>query len=97
MDKEVGTARTVTIVGGSNRMSRIVDRGRSHIRDKHGHPDPLRENSPTGSQDSIIKPGPNTIGIMTETNIQIETAQDETYTPNRSESGFSTNTMDRMA
>lgn len=77
MNKEIGTARTVTIVGGSNRMSRIVERGRSHIREKHGHPDPLRENSPTGSQDSIIKPGPNAIGITTETNIQIESTRQD--------------------
>ncbi|KAF2867831.1 G protein-coupled glucose receptor regulating Gpa2-domain-containing protein [Massariosphaeria phaeospora] len=76
MNKEMGAARTVTIVGGSNRISRIVDqgRGRSTARAK-GHPDPLREHSPTGSQDSIIKPGPNAIGIVTETNIQVESTQ----------------------
>jgi hypothetical protein len=71
MNKEMG-ARTVTIVGGSNRMSRLVDRGR-HIREKHHHPDPLGENSPTGSQVEIIRPGLNAIGIVTETNIQVET------------------------
>ncbi|KAF2751711.1 hypothetical protein M011DRAFT_375762, partial [Sporormia fimetaria CBS 119925] len=73
IDKELGATRTVTIVGGSNRMTKMVDRGRSHIRDRHGHPDPLRENSPTGSQDTIIKQGKGGIGIVTETDIQIET------------------------
>ena len=102
VNKEIATARTVTIVGGSNRMSRIVDhRGRSAARTR-GHPDPLRENSPTGSQDSIIKPGPNAIGIVTETNIHVETTHtresegDSDINPsriasrNQSESGFST-------
>lgn len=74
-NKENATTRTVTIVGGSKRMSRIVGRGRSHIREKHNHPDPLRENSPTGSQDSIIKPGPNAIEIVTETNIRVESTR----------------------
>jgi hypothetical protein len=87
MDKEMGpTDRSVTIVGGCNRMSRIAesrrsrdrDRGRSHIRDRHGHPDPLREHSPTGSQDSIIKPpDPGAIGIVTETEISIDVARDD--------------------
>ena len=118
MNKEIdtariGTARTVTIVGGSNRISRLVNhnhrereggrggpnRGRSaaHAR---GHPDPLRENSPTGSQDSIIKPGPKGIGIVTETNIQVQSTRgsenDSDIIPsrftsrNRSDTGFST-------
>jgi hypothetical protein len=79
IDKETQlNARTVTIVGGSNRMSRLVGRGRSHIREKHGHPDPLRENSPTGSQDSIIKPQQR-IGIVTETDIQIERARPHSH------------------
>lgn len=73
-----GNGRTVTIVGGSNRMSRMVDRGRSHIREKHGHPDPLRENSPTGSQDSMIKSAQQGIGIVTQTDIQIESANPDT-------------------
>jgi hypothetical protein len=89
LDKEMSPAdpgRTVTIIGGANRMSRIVEsrrsrdheRGRSHIRDKHGHPDPLRENSPTGSQDSIIKmPGPGAIGIVTETDISVDICRDD--------------------
>lgn len=87
---DIGTARTVTIVGGKDRgIPRLTDRGRSHIREKHGHPDPLRENSPTGSQDSIIKPGTNTIGIVTETNIQIESRSadsEDSILPNRLES-----------
>ncbi|KAF2110210.1 G protein-coupled glucose receptor regulating Gpa2-domain-containing protein [Lophiotrema nucula] len=102
MSKEVGTARTVTIVGGSNRKSRLVEhrRGRSY----NGREKSLsgRDISPTGSQDSIMKPGPNHIGIVTETNIQVETARPEDNdserdliqgrlgSRNHSESGFST-------
>ncbi|OAL56552.1 hypothetical protein IQ07DRAFT_496666 [Pyrenochaeta sp. DS3sAY3a] len=73
------TARTVTIVGGSNRLSRIVDhrRGRSYTM-RSRHEDTLREDSPTrtGSQDSIIKPVQmgHAINIVTETNIQVESA-----------------------
>ncbi|KAH7402764.1 G protein-coupled glucose receptor regulating Gpa2-domain-containing protein [Pyrenochaeta sp. MPI-SDFR-AT-0127] len=73
------TARTVTIVGGSNRLSRIVDhrRGRS-LATRSRHEDTLQEYSPTrtGSQDSIIKPvhKGNAINIITETNIQVESA-----------------------
>lgn len=99
MNKEVGTARTVTIVGGSNRMSRIVDhsRGRKGARGR-GLEDTLRETSPTGSQDSIMKPGPNVIGITTETNIQVESASESSspiipgrlVSRNPSQSGFST-------
>lgn len=76
------TARTVTIVGGSNRLSRMVDhsRGRSHV-GLSRHEDTLHEDSPTrtGSQDSIIKPAPsgNHIEIVTETNIQVETTDAE--------------------
>jgi hypothetical protein len=67
------TARTVTIVGGSHRLSRIVDhrRGRNT---RSRHYDSMAE-SPTwsGSQDSIIKSGqPDGINIVTETNIQVE-------------------------
>lgn len=69
------TARTVTIVGGSNRISRLVDhrRGRNTLRSKHH--ESIAESSPTrtGSQDSIIKPlRQDGINIMTETNIQVE-------------------------
>ncbi|KAF2192589.1 hypothetical protein K469DRAFT_314703 [Zopfia rhizophila CBS 207.26] len=94
---DLGTARTVTITGGSNRISRLVDhrRGRSNARSQHS----LRGSSPTGSTDSIIKPGPNAIGIITETNIQFESTVGESDSEmmssriasrNQSESGFST-------
>ncbi|KAF2789081.1 hypothetical protein K505DRAFT_365923 [Melanomma pulvis-pyrius CBS 109.77] len=77
MNKEISTARTVTIVGGSNRISRLVENGRrGRTAHQRGHPDPLRENSPTGSQESILKPGPNSIGIVTETNIQVESTRE---------------------
>ncbi|KAF2270777.1 hypothetical protein CC78DRAFT_67 [Lojkania enalia] len=104
MNKEVGTARTVTIVGGSNRRSRLVHhtRGRSAGRNKSP---PSRDPSPSGSQDSMIKPGPNAIGILTETNIQVEskhtkgidrdTIQSRLSSRNQSESGFSTNSVER--
>jgi hypothetical protein len=88
------TARTVTIVGGSNRLSRIVDhrRGRSHAM-RSRQDDTLHEDdSPTrtGSQDSIIKSKPqgnsingingiNGINIVTETDIQVETANDKEF------------------
>jgi hypothetical protein len=79
------TARTVTIIGGSNRLSRIVDhrRGRSHAtRSRHEdtlHDDDITERS--GSQDSIIKamPTSNGINIVTETNIQVESASDQEF------------------
>jgi hypothetical protein len=81
------TARTVTIVGGSNRLSRIVDhrRGRSHTL-RLRHEDTLHEDdSPTrtGSADSILK---NTaaghgINIITETSVQVETAEDKEFDP----------------
>lgn len=79
-DPITSTARTVTIVGGSNRLSRIVDhrRGRSHATHSQAE-DTLHEDSPTrtGSQDSIIKPTTmgNAINIVTETNIQVETSE----------------------
>jgi hypothetical protein len=73
------SARTVTIVGGSNRISRLVGdrRGRSTLRSKHRIS--MIEASPTrtGSQDSMIKPHPHDgINIVTETNIQVETANE---------------------
>lgn len=73
-----GTGRTVTIVGGAgNRLSRIVDqRGRKLQRSKGGMSDTLRERSLTGSQDSIVKPTPQGIEIVTETNIRVETMGD---------------------
>ncbi|KAJ4374259.1 hypothetical protein N0V83_003000 [Neocucurbitaria cava] len=83
-----GTARTVTIVGGSHRLSRIVDhrRGRSHTNRSQRQEDTTRENSSTrtGSQDSIIKPPVqmgNAINIVTETNIQVENASQEQLDP----------------
>lgn len=65
--KEVG--RTVTIVGGTSRLSRMVDK-------KKRYPNGLTEHSASGSQDSIIKPmaGTHGIAILTETNIQVESA-----------------------
>ncbi|KAJ4384185.1 hypothetical protein N0V86_001030 [Didymella sp. IMI 355093] len=76
MDKESMPARSVTIVGGSNRLSRIVDSrlGRSQTRTQQL--DFLRDDSPTGSQDSIIKtstPGDG-IKVQIETNIHVSTA-----------------------
>ena len=73
------TARTVTIVGGSNRLSRIVDhrRGRSHTL-RSRHEDTLHEDeSPTrtGSADSILK--------NTETSVQVETAEDKAFEAGR--------------
>ncbi|KAF9735242.1 hypothetical protein PMIN06_000673 [Paraphaeosphaeria minitans] len=67
MNKEVG--RTVTIVGGTNRLSRMGDKKR------RGHGG-LTEHSASGSQDSIMKPiaGTSGIAIVTETNIQVESA-----------------------
>ncbi|KAF1975385.1 hypothetical protein BU23DRAFT_529854 [Bimuria novae-zelandiae CBS 107.79] len=70
INKEVG--RTVTIVGGTNRLSRLgmVDKKRK------GHPGSLTEHSASGSQDSIIKPvgAGRGIAIVTETNIHVESA-----------------------
>jgi hypothetical protein len=76
------TARTVTIVGGSNRLSRIIDHrcGRSHAM-RSRQDDTLHEDdSPTrtGSQDSIMHQG-NGINIITETNIQVETADKKEF------------------
>jgi hypothetical protein len=75
-------ARTVTIVGGSNRLSRIVDprRGRHTMRSKHH--ESFAESSPTrtGSEDSIIKPMRHDgINIKTETNIQVESVSDDSH------------------
>ncbi|KAF2275083.1 uncharacterized protein EI97DRAFT_451282 [Westerdykella ornata] len=88
LDKDrVAPPRSVTIVGGSTRMGRIVERGRGHIRDKRSQPGSLREHSPTGSQDSIIKLNTNAIGIVTETDIHIESASsDESVLPRQFES-----------
>ncbi|RAR10875.1 G protein-coupled receptor [Stemphylium lycopersici] len=81
----VATARTVTITGGSNRISRIVEhgRGRSQImRSRHEEAFP-EEESPTrsGSQDSMIKSGHASegINIITETSVQVETTDDKDF------------------
>lgn len=85
MDKETVPARSVTIVGGSNRLSRIVDNrlGRSQTRTRQLGS--LREDSPTGSQDSIIKTSTLSDGIkvQVETNIHVSTASvdGDTITP----------------
>ena len=90
MDKEAMPARSVTIVGGSNRLSRIVDNrlGRSQTRKEQLHS--LREDSPTGSQDSIIKTStlPDGIKVQVETNIHVSTLSmdGETITSNGEES-----------
>ena len=82
-ENTTSTARSVTIVGGSNRLSRIVDnkRGRSYNSRSRQEETLREEDSPTrtGSQDSIIKPAPagNHIEIVTETNIQVETAEED--------------------
>ncbi|PVI03383.1 hypothetical protein DM02DRAFT_652660 [Periconia macrospinosa] len=80
MNKEVDPAnpngRTVTIVGGSNRISRIVDSHasrKSYGRSRPGHP---REQFRSGSEESIMKPGPNAIEIVTETNIHVESSRE---------------------
>jgi hypothetical protein len=73
------TVRTVTIVGGSNRLSRIVDQRRGRHLTRSRHHDSIAE-SPTrsGSQDSIIKAAhPDGINIVTETNIQVEDVSEE--------------------
>jgi hypothetical protein len=83
------TARTVTIVGGSNRLSRIVDhrRGRSHTARSRLDDTLHEDDSPTraGSQDSIIKNSNvgNGISIVTETSVQVETAEDKDFEAGR--------------
>jgi len=73
------TSRTVTIVGGKDRLSRTIDHKRMHTR-PHIDEDILGEDGPSrnGSQDSIYKPSAmgNTINIKTETNVEVE-ANDE--------------------
>lgn len=70
------TARTVTIVGGKDRVSHVIEHKTGHTR---GHFDEggLGEDVPsrTGSQDSMYKPSPpgNGINIKTETQICVET------------------------
>lgn len=96
MDKETIPARSVTITGGSNRISRIVDHRLGRSQTRRPNMDSLREDSPTGSQDSIIKTSPlcDGIKVQVETNIHVETASvdgdattlagEETQSPTRS-------------
>ena len=74
MGKETIPARSVTIVGGNSRLSRIVDHRLGRSQTRKTQMDSLRENSPTGSQDSIIKttPLPDGIKVQVETNIHVE-------------------------
>lgn len=90
MDKETAPARSVTIVGGSNRLSRAVDGRLGRSQTRRSHMDSLREDSPTGSQDSIIKMAPLSDGItvQVETNIHVSTASmdGDTFMPPRAQS-----------
>lgn len=92
MNKDVDAARTVTIIGASNRRSRLAidSRGRNHARAR-SLTRTRTEESPSGSTDSIIKPGPNAIGIVAETAIKVETTDRR---ESQSESGFSTNSTE---
>ncbi|KAF2823476.1 hypothetical protein CC86DRAFT_469266 [Ophiobolus disseminans] len=85
-DKQPVGARTVTIVGGSNRLSRIVphhQRGRDNKHSRRHDDDSLAESSPTrtGSQDSIIKQmrPADGINIATETTIQVESTREHDF------------------
>jgi hypothetical protein len=75
-------SRTITITGGSKRLSRIVDhrRTRSYMtRSRHEFSEYDEESvTRTGSQDSIIKPSQpgHGINIITETSVQVEAAVD---------------------
>lgn len=77
------TGRTVTIVGGSNRISRMVDSHASRKSYRPTRPSGQREHARSASEESIVKPGPNSIGIVTETNIHVESAResDGEYSP----------------
>ncbi|KZM19718.1 uncharacterized protein EKO05_0004286 [Ascochyta rabiei] len=90
MDKETVPARSITIVGGSNRLSRMVDHRRGRSQARKSQLGSLRDVSPTGSQDSIIKTTSLTDGIkvQVETNIHVETASvdGDTITPTGAES-----------
>ena len=74
LKKEAAISRTVTIVGGSaNRLSRTLDlsRGRSTRSTGFGS---ARDDSPTGSQDSIIRQTPEPLagGVQVHTDIAVE-------------------------
>lgn len=89
MDKEMA-ARSVTIVGGSNRLSRMVDSRLGRSQSRRTKLDSLRDDSPTGSQDSIIKSNPLSDGIQVqvETKIQVSrvSTDDDAITPTRERS-----------
>jgi hypothetical protein len=84
-DKEAATARTVTIVGGSNRLSRVVSYHQRGRGDKYSRRQDewLAEDIETrsGSQDSIIKPmrPADGINIATETTIEVESTRDHDF------------------
>jgi hypothetical protein len=61
---------TVTIVGGDRRSR--TDHQRSGRKPTRPSPDTLLEHSRTGSEDSIVKPGPNAIGVVTDTTIEVD-------------------------
>lgn len=75
MGKETAPAHSVTIIGGSSRLSRIVDHRLGRSQTPGMQMDFLQEDSPTGSQESIIKtiPLPDRIKVQVETNIHVET------------------------
>ncbi|KAH6620287.1 G protein-coupled glucose receptor regulating Gpa2-domain-containing protein [Boeremia exigua] len=87
MDKDI-PARSVTIVGGSNRLSRMVDGRLGRTQTRKSHMDSVREDSPTGSQDSIIKGSPlgDGITVQVETNIHVSSADDDAVSPMREQS-----------
>ena len=90
MDKEIVPARSVTIVGGSRRLSRMVDNRLGRSQTRGTQLDSLREDSPTGSQDSIINMSSLSDGIkvQVETDIHVSTASmdGDTITPTGEES-----------
>jgi hypothetical protein len=89
MDKEMAT-RSVTIVGGSNRLSRMVDSRLGRSQSRRTKLDSVRDDSPTGSQDSIIKSSSLADGIQVqvETKIQVSrvSTDDDAITPTRERS-----------
>ena len=89
MDKEMA-ARSVTIVGGSNRLSRMVDSRLGRSQSRKTKLDSVRDNSPTGSEASIIKSNPLSDGIQVqvETKIQVSrvSTDDDAIIPTRERS-----------
>ena len=82
-DRITSTARTVTITGGSKRLSRLSEhhRGHSHMLEPQYNSTISEEESPTrtGSQDSIImsRTKGNGISIVTETSVQVESTDEK--------------------